>query len=292
MTIRVAPLAFAFSALVLLPSSLLAGDASLHHLPTVAVKSKIGDANPNHETYRGYYSDLSAVVDRKDFSELADGLRHQIDIVENSGLSPRVLQFFQTVPIVVDDFACVGNMIEPASGDPKPIMGAACYNRNVPETGTMMVRPTTLVDRNRERPVLLHELFHAYHDHILPGGFENPAALFWFKQATDKHLYPADQYLMTNAKEFFAVTASVLLFGTDGPIDRAKIREVQPDYYQYLVWLFGFDPDRATGVSPFALATPQDILGSASSLPTAPALKLVEQQQAIGQSAPVQSAPR
>jgi hypothetical protein len=307
---RALSLVFVFSASALLPSSLLAGDASPHRCPIVTVKPVIGDANPNRETYRGYYSDLSAVADRKDFPELAVGLRHQIDIVENSELSPRVLQFFQTIPIVVDDFACVGNMREPASGDPKPIMASACYNRNVPEnmrdkhgfdpvtrakaqgTGTMMVRPTTLVDQNRERPVLLHELFHAYHDHILPDGFANPAALSWFKQATDKHLYPADQYLMTNGKEFFAVTTSVFLLGKDGLLDRAKIREVQPDYYKYLVWLFEFDPDRASGVSPVALAAPQDILGSASSSPTAPALKLVEQQQARAQSAPVQSAPR
>ncbi len=69
--------AFVFSALVVLPSSLFAGDASLHHLPIVTVKP----ANPKHETYRGYYSDLSAIADRKDASELGDGLRRQIDIV-------------------------------------------------------------------------------------------------------------------------------------------------------------------------------------------------------------------
>jgi len=66
--IRALPLAFVFSALVFLPSSLFAGDASPHHLPIVIVKPKIGDANPKHETYRGYYSDLSAIADRKDFS--------------------------------------------------------------------------------------------------------------------------------------------------------------------------------------------------------------------------------
>jgi hypothetical protein len=117
-----------------------------------------------------------------------------------------------------------------------------------------MFRPSTLAGRDRERPVLLHELLHAYQDHILPGGFANPGALSWFKQATDKRLYPADQYLMTNEREFFAVTASVFLFGRDGPVDRAKIREVQPDYYKYLVWLFGFDPPDRTSNIPVALA--------------------------------------
>jgi hypothetical protein len=282
--IRALPLAFAFSALAFLPGSLFAGDASLHHLPTVIVKPKIGDTNAKHEVYRGYYSDLSAIAGREDFPELADGLRHQIDIVENSGLGPRVLQFFHTVPIAVDDFACVGDMTAPAAGDPKPIMASACYSRRVPEdmkdkrltasvwdsekgwsmnfdpvtqaaaqwTGTVMVRPSTL-ERDRERPVLLHELLHAYHDHILPDGFDNPAILSWFKQTTDKKLYPADQYQMTNEREFFAVTASVFLFGRDGAFVRANIKEKQPDYYKYLVWLFEFDPDRASNI-PVALA--------------------------------------
>jgi hypothetical protein len=283
---RSLPLAFVFSALVLFPGSLFAGDAHPHELAAITVKAKTGEANPNSEIYRGYYSDLSSIADRQDFSKLAAGLRHQIDIVENSGLSPRVLQFFRTMPVVIDDFACVGDMIASASGDSKPMEASACYSRRVPEimqdkhlsasvwdsekgwstnfdpltraevthTGVVMYRPSTLADRDRERPVLLHELLHAYHDHILSGGFANPAALSWFKQATDKHFYPADQYLMTNEKEFFAVTASVFLFGRDGPIDRAKIKEVQPDYYKYLVWLFGFDPDRSPSTSPVASA--------------------------------------
>jgi hypothetical protein len=285
MMIRALPLAFVFSALAFLPGSLFAGDAGLHQLPTVVVKPKTGDASLKHEIYRGHYSDLSTIADRKDFSELADGLRHQIDIVESSGLSSRVLQFFQTMPIAIDDFACVGNMTAPTSGDPKPITAGACYSRQVPETmqdkhlsasvwdsekgrsinfdpltraelthtGVVMIRPSTLVGRDRERPVLLHELLHAYHDHILPGGFDNQAALSWFKQTTDKKLYPADQYQMTNEREFFAVTASVFLFGRDLTLVRADIKEKQPDYYKYLVWLFEFDPDRTSNI-PVALA--------------------------------------
>jgi hypothetical protein len=115
-------------------------------------------------------------------------------------------------------------------------------------TGVVMVRPATLTGRDRERPVLLHELLHAFNDHILPGGFDNPAVLSWFKQASDKKLYSADQYLMTNEKEFFAVTASVFLSGQDGTLTRAIIKDKQPDYYKYLVWLFECDPDRTSGV--------------------------------------------
>jgi hypothetical protein len=53
---------------------------------------------------------------------------------------------------------------------------------------------------------------------------------------------------MTNEKEFFAVTASVFVFGRDGALTRANIKEKQPDYYKYLVWLFEFDPDCTSSV--------------------------------------------
>jgi hypothetical protein len=276
---RALPLAFLFSTLVLLPGSAIAGDVRPHQLAPVTANAKIGGAHPSRETYRGYFSDLSAIADRDDFPELADGLRHQIDIVENSGVSPHVLQFFRTMPVVVDEFACVGDMIASASGEAKPMMASACYSRLVPEnvrgkrfnalvwddnekasanldpvtraavtrTGVVMYRPLALIDKNRERPVLLHEMLHAYHDHILPGGFGNPAIMSWFKQASEKKAYPADAYLMTNEKEFFAVTASVFLFGRDGSRDRAQVKEAQPDYYRYLAWLFGLEPDRASG---------------------------------------------
>src|SRR6202012_5444139 len=92
-------------------------------------------------------------------------------------------------------------------------------------TGVIMIRPSTLLDRNKTRPILLHELLHAYHDRILPGGFSNPAAQSWFTQASG--LYPADQYLMTNNREFFAVTASVFLSGKDGPLSRADLKDKQ-----------------------------------------------------------------
>lgn len=246
-----------------------------------------GDDHASHEIYRGHYSDLSAVVGRKDLPKLVDGLRHQIDIAENSGLSLRVLQLLQTFPIVIDDFACAGLMTVPTSGDPMPLRADACYSRKISEgmngehvsvlvwdgelgrsnrenldpvtraicerTGVVMVRPSMLVDhRERERPVILHELLHAYHDHILQSGFANPAVQSFFKEATEKKIYPAEAYLMTNEKEFFAVTASVFLFGRDHGLDRAAIKEKQPDYYRYLVWLFEFNPERAQDVTPMA----------------------------------------
>jgi hypothetical protein len=237
--------------------------------------------NPNRVTYRGHFFDLSEIAGRQDFAALADALRHQLDIVESVGLSPRVLKFFHTVPIVVDEMACLG------SEDPK-LQAAACYGPHAPERaqrtprgatfwdsessqwtnadpvslaedthlGVVMVRPIMLGASSRqvEEPVILHELLHAYHNKMMPQGVINPAVLLHYNLA--KSLYPAEAYLLTNEREFFAVTASVFLYGKDGkePFARANLKQKQPDYFKYLVWLFGFDPDRGPNASPVASA--------------------------------------
>jgi hypothetical protein len=61
----------------------------------------------NYESYRGYVFDLSENSERRDVTAIADRLRHQLDVVESVGLSPRVLQFFHTVPIVASEMACL-----------------------------------------------------------------------------------------------------------------------------------------------------------------------------------------
>jgi hypothetical protein len=250
-----------------------------------AVLSKVGKADgtdANEKRYRDYYYDLSEIVGRKDFAVTAGALRHQIDIVESVGLSPHVLQFFHSIPIVADEAACL---------DTPPILDLpgrplACYGPSAPDhvkspqrkpreatvwdrekvqwtnpdpvdlaedtaRGVVMLRPPML---DLQQPVMLHELLHAYHARMMPRGVQNPSILLYYKVAKSQHLYPDDAYLLTNEKEFFAVTASVFLYGKDGPITRLGIKEKQPDYFKYLVWLFGFDPDPAPGATPVASA--------------------------------------
>jgi len=210
----------------------------------------------------------------------------QLDIVESVGLSPRVLKFFHTVPFVVDELACLSSPKEYPDA-----RNAACYGMAAPERsqrtshrvstvwdneklqwsnpdavdlavdtgrGVVMVRPITLGASSgyAQRPVILHELLHAYHAKILPQGIQNPAVLLHFDLAKTNQLYPAGAYLMTNEREFFAVTASVFLYGKDDqePFTRSKLKEKQPDYFNYLVWLFGFNPDGVPGASPIASA--------------------------------------
>lgn len=273
--------AFILATTLAFPNLAIAG-SSRHDLVTITVNPRPVEKSAVRGTYRGQFYDMSSIEDRTDAPELMDALRHQIDDVQNLKLSRRVLSFFQSVPIVVDDFACLGHMTSPETGEPKPAMDAACYGHQIPATakvgissappwgsdatskivnsdplmqtkttGIVLIRPITLIDKNKTRPILLHELLHSYHDRILPGGYANPAAKSWFKQASG--LYPPDQYLMTNEREFFAVTASVFLSGKDGALVRADIKTKQPDYYTYLKWLFQFDPDGASE-SPIASA--------------------------------------
>lgn len=109
---------------------------------------------------------------------------------------------------------------------------------------------------------MLHELLHAYHNRVMPQGFKNPGILMHYNLAKKGQLYPADAYLMSNEREFFAVTASVFLYGNDGSISRSTIKEKQPDYYTYLVFLFGFDPDRSPAPASEASLTLQDNTGA------------------------------
>jgi hypothetical protein len=278
-----------FCVLALLPGQ---GSASDRVPPSAASNSAKQLPNAaSSETYRGHYLDFSAMVGRQDFAAMAEAMRHQIDFVEDlSGLSPRTLEFFRTIPISVTDVACLspskdqdGKDIE----DPKALLNDACYGMVSPEgahslahgsvwdsrklrwvnsdpvalgedtdLGVIMVRPIMLsaASKEKNRPVMLHELLHAYHNLVMPQGYKNAGILMHYTAAKTGQLYPANAYLLTNAREFFAVTASVFLHGDDGAISRAMIKEKQPDYYHYLVWLFGFDPDPAPSVAPMASA--------------------------------------
>jgi hypothetical protein len=251
----------------------------------------VASANANSETYRGHFLDLSVLAGRQDFPKMADALRHQIDIVEGvAGLSPYVLDFFRSIPVLVSEVACLNPSKDKDAkdiDDPKALLHAACYGMALPEgsrslsygsvwdssrsrwtnpdpvalgvdtnLGVIMIRPIMLglgsSSTYAERPVMLHELLHAYHNRAMPQGYKNPGILLHYNRAKEGQLYPAEAYLMTNEREFFAVTGSVFLYGNDGPISRSMIKEKQPDYYRYLVFLFGFDPDPAPNVSPVA----------------------------------------
>jgi hypothetical protein len=262
-----------------------------NRLPKVIVSesAKPPLPDPGSETYHGHFLEVSALVGRQDFAAMTESLRRQVDIAEEvPGLSPRVRDFFRSIPISVSELACLNATKDPDGkdlDDPKDLLHLACYGNLAPDggripaygsvwesgksrwtnsdpialsldtnAGVVMVRPITLTESSKsaQRPVILHELLHAYHSQVLPQGYKNPGILLHYKRAKEKQLYPANAYLMTNEREFFAVTASVFLYGEDGPLSRSMIKEKQPDYYRYLVFLFGFDPDPTPVITPLA----------------------------------------
>jgi hypothetical protein len=266
-------IALLFSILALAPS--LGNADTLHDQIAASNSDKSSRGNPQIETYRGYALDLSDVAERKDIADITDGLRHQLDIVENVGLSPSVLKFFRTIPIAVDETACQDAPM--VSGAPaRPL---ACYGHGMQSSVRSRLLSSGAVVWNHEksqwinkdgvavadaklglieirssrldvqRPVVLHEMLHAYQSNMISHGAQNPDILFYYKKAKDDHAYPDDAYALTNEREFFAVTASVFLFGKDGPLTRSNLKEKQPDYFKYLVWVFGFDPDRGQPVA-------------------------------------------
>lgn len=263
-------------------------EAGSVQLATASQTVPVEISRPDQEPYRGYVVDLSEVKNRPDLEKLVSALKHQIDIVEGVGLSDRVLKFFRTVPILVDEEACL-HMPEKN----ETLRAASCFNPNrlgMPSgrqsfgsvwdstkaqwtnedpialaldtgIGVVAIRPATLSPSSPrlQDPVLLHELLHAYHHNILPMGEDNPAIDAFFKAGKSK--YPSKAYLGANDDEFFAVTASAFLYGADhddafanGKFTRADLKEKQPDYYAYLVWLFGLDPQHEPPSAPVASA--------------------------------------
>jgi hypothetical protein len=114
----------------------------------------------------------------------------------------------------------------------------------------IMVRPDMM--RYEKEAVLLHEMLHAYHARLLPDGYANKGVISYYSYAKTKDLLPKESYALKNHMEFFAVTASIFLAGKSefhDPKTREALKEKMPDYYKYLVGVFGFDPDPAANSS-------------------------------------------
>jgi hypothetical protein len=227
------------------------------------------------EKYRGYAFDLSENTDRKDVATIADTVRRQLDVVEAAGFSPKVLQFFHSVPIVASEMACLDEGAAAAcyalasqEGDQRPARDVTIWDHDKQQwtnpdplafavdsgIGVINLRPNMM--RYEKDPVLLHEFLHAYHARLMPNGYDNRGIKNFVGEAKSKELFAKEAYVMKNQQEFFAVTASIFLAGKDSvhePYTRAKLKEKMPEYYKYLVGLFGFDPEETT-VTPVASA--------------------------------------
>ncbi len=107
----------------------------------------------------------------------------------------------------------------------------------------------------RRMPVLvLHELAHAYHDQVVPGGYQNPDILTAYRQAKAAGTYdavkrwtgekfvdkPTKAYAMTNQMEYFAETTEAYFDRNDmEPFDRAELKAKDPTVVPVLEQLWG-----------------------------------------------------
>ncbi|MGC4073084.1 MAG: hypothetical protein QM760_11290 [Nibricoccus sp.] len=174
--------------------------------------------------YRGFSIDKSQVQKVPDLDAVEKAVCQQIDMVCSVGLSEDTLTFLQNVPLI---------LIPP---DAIPRSSPGLYGRN-----ERSVKITSRITSIGKRPVLLHELLHAYHHQKLPDGFQNPAVISFFKKAQSEALYGARSHMMQNHSEFFACAATTYLYGATAqePFTREALKKKQPDLFSFLKKLFG-----------------------------------------------------
>ncbi len=171
--------------------------------------------------HHGFNVDFAQINNSPRKNAILYSVKEQIDIVEKVGLSNEHLDFFRSVPIV---------MLADSSGTPGK------YKR---ETKTVYLKAK---DMAANKPILLHEFLHAYHNQRLPQGMKNQQVLDFYQKAEKAFpQFKGNQYFLQNQGEFFAVTGSIYLFGNISrpPYNRQNIREKMPLYYKYLANLFG-----------------------------------------------------
>jgi hypothetical protein len=184
-------------------------------------------------SYRGFVIDESAVQDLPDLAALISATQEQIDMVHAVGLPAEIVQFFQRVKF----------QLVPAGTFKSPTPGR--YTGR----GDRSVEVSAGLVRIGHKPVLLHELLHAYHDKRIDGGFRNAAIRRLFEAAKSISGFAAKSHMMANDKEYFACIATTYLFGVTAqePFRREKLTQLQPASVDYLKTLFGPNAGRYEG---------------------------------------------
>jgi hypothetical protein len=180
-----------------------------------------GDLTNATMKYRGFTIDESLVQNLTNLQIVLTATEKQIDIVCAVGVPARMLTFFQSQPI----------HLQPSNKG-----GGGDYEFR---TKKVNIDCSDIVIFHK--PILLHEFLHALHNQRLPRGFENPRIKQFYEHAKSLNVYDAKSHMMSNDKEFFACSGTTYLFGVTAqePFKREKIRENQPQYFEFLQKLFG-----------------------------------------------------
>ncbi len=180
--------------------------------------------------YRGFTIIDSQVQSIEKHEKLWAAMKDQIDIVYEVGLSAEVLTFFQSVPVE----------LVPA----ETIKGPGRYAGKL--RGVQLAASLTTAGH---KPILLHELLHAYHAQRIDQGFKNPDILKYFERGKQVAAYSSKSHMLQNPQEFFACAATTYLFGVTAqePFQRGKVKDNQPEFFAYLRALFGPTAGSYTG---------------------------------------------
>jgi len=168
--------------------------------------------------YRGFTVDMTLLENDDNRDAVEDSLKKQLDIVADCGAKPEIMAFFRHQKMKLKFGSEDGG------------------GRFTSASIEVEARP-----QPAEKPIVLHELLHALHGRYLPGGFNNADVDRFYGNALRGRLYPPGAYVLKNRREFFAVTASLYLWGyvARPPDNRETLRSKQPFYYRWLGELFG-----------------------------------------------------
>lgn len=164
------------------------------------------------DAYRGWTVDMSLVPDERRAASLAS-VKAQIDLVESIDFDPEIKAWFRTIVIHVDPSLNSGRVTErdnlQLKADPVPA----------------------------DQPVLLHELMHVFHFVRHP---RSPVIVAFYEAAKTSNQFPPQAYMLTNPREFFAMCASVVLWGRADrpPGTRENVRRKLPAVYDWVVQAF------------------------------------------------------
>lgn len=173
----------------------------------------------------GFTVDVSR-LNMQQQSLIAPVLSAQFELIQRAELPPLLLAFMKTIPVVVDPSLPVGST------------PALFSNSNASGRGVVK---TSLVPIPSDKPVILHEMLHAYDWNYWR--FGKPEIQSAYAQAVNQNLYPqwSGSHFLQNAREFFAVTGTVYLVGRikQPPFDCRALAGLQPDYVKFMEKLFG-----------------------------------------------------
>jgi hypothetical protein len=164
------------------------------------------------DTYRGWTIDMSLVPEARRAASLAS-VKAQVDLVESIDFDPEIKAWFRTTVIHVDPSLNSGRVTErnnlQLKADPVPA----------------------------DQPVLLHELMHVFHFMRHP---RSPVIIAFYEAAKASNQFPPQAYMLSNPREFFAMCASVVLWGRADrpPGTRENVRRKLPELYDWIVAQF------------------------------------------------------